>query len=150
VKLQAIPFDFVLEELESKNPIVGLMFGCYSIYVDGKIVLILRDRPSSPEDNGVWIATTVQHHESLLKDLPTMRSIGVLGAGITGWQVIPTESDYFERDALKACQMVILDDVRIGKIPKPKRGSGLNKRSKGSHPRASKKSEKTKVKIKPC
>ena len=39
------------------------MFGCTAIYVADKIMLILRDRPDETADNGVWLATTAQHHE---------------------------------------------------------------------------------------
>lgn len=116
-----IPFDFVLEELAELNPIVGRMFGSFSIYIDGKIIFILRDRESFPEDNGVWIATTAEHHETLRKDLPTIRSIAIFGPGPTGWQIIPFESDDFDRDVLKACQLVRRGDPRIGKIPARKK-----------------------------
>ncbi len=116
-----VPFDFVLEELAALNPIVGRMFGCFSLYIDGKIIFILRARESSPEDNGVWIATTAEHHESLQKDLPSIRSITLFGPGPTGWQVIPFESDHFDQDVLKACQLVRRGDLRIGKIPATKR-----------------------------
>jgi SAM-dependent methyltransferase len=44
-----------------------------------KIVFILRDRPARTDDNGVWVATTREHHESLRAELA--RSIGVLAEG---------------------------------------------------------------------
>lgn len=126
---QNIPFDFVIDELESMNPVVGRMFGCFSIYIDDKIIFILRERESSPEDNGVMIATTAEHHDSLQKDLPSMRSIAMFGPGPTGWQVIPFESDDFDRDVLRACALVRRGDPRIGKIParKPKKSKATTK-----------------------
>ena len=116
-----IPFQFVLDELESEQPSVRAMFGCYAIYIEGKITLILRDRPGSPKDNGVWLATTKEHHESLKKLFPFMRSIAVLGKDITGWQVLPLSSDDFESSVLKACELVRRRDPRIGKVPTSKR-----------------------------
>ncbi len=113
-----IPFDFVLEELASLEPYTKPMFGAYAVYVDQKIIFILRDRPSSPEDNGVWIATTEIHHKSLKKDFPIMRSIAVFGPGVTGWQVLPADSDDFEDSVIKACGLIAKEDLRIGKIPK--------------------------------
>jgi hypothetical protein len=47
-----------------------------------------------------------------------MRSIRVFGRGETGWQVLPAEDDGFEEQALRACQLVIAGDERIGKVPK--------------------------------
>jgi hypothetical protein len=60
------------------------MFGCLAIYVKDKIVLILRDKPKGTADNGVWLATTQEHHQSLRREFPKMRSIQVLGKRVTG------------------------------------------------------------------
>jgi len=116
------PFAFVLDELEELGPWTRPMFGCTAVYVDERIVMVLRDRPSSPHDNGVWIATTREHHASLRRDLPGLRSIEILaGGGETGWQVIPAEHDAFEETALRACELVRSSDPRIGKVPKARR-----------------------------
>ena len=93
------------------------MFGCLAVYVDDKIVLILRDKPSVSVDNGVWLATTCEHHESLRREFPHMRSIRVLGKKVTGWQVLPADSDDFEETALHACELILARDPRIGKVP---------------------------------
>ena len=116
-----MPFQFVLDELGPEQPIVRPMFGCYAIYINGRISLILRDKPAFPKDNGVWLATTKEHHASLKKLFPSMRSIGLLGKDVTGWQVLPSSSDDFEEAALRACRLVIKRDPRIGKIPQPRR-----------------------------
>jgi hypothetical protein len=123
-KKKKVPFDFVLEELERCGPETRIMFGCTAIYVGEKIVLILRDRKTGREDNGVWIATTREHHESLRKELRSMRSIGVFGSAVTGWQVLPADSISFEDDVLRACALVREKDPRIGKVPKPRRRKG--------------------------
>ena len=64
-KRKAAPFPFVLEALAPLEPRTNVMFGCLAVYVGEKIVLILRDRPTGTADNGVWIATTIDHHGSL-------------------------------------------------------------------------------------
>ncbi len=99
------------------------MFGCLAVYVGEKIVLILRDRPKKTVDNGVWLATTEQHHESLRKEFPNMRSIAVFGKKVTGWQVLPADAADFEETALHACDLILAGDPRIGKIPKERKGS---------------------------
>jgi hypothetical protein len=128
VAKKPVPFAFVLDELSSLNPYTKPMFGCVAIYVQEKIVLILRDRPTSIEDNGVWLATTVEHHESLKKDFPSMHSINVFGEPITGWQVLPADAKDFEESVLKACELIRKSDPRIGKIPKPKKSKAKIKR----------------------
>ena len=132
-KRKAVPFDWVLAELDSLGPTTNPMFGCTAVYVDEKIVFVLRDRPSHAEDNGVWVATTREHHSSLRRDLPSLRSIGVLGGGgETGWQILPANEESFEEEVLRACAMVLRADPRIGKIPKPKkpRSPGAQKTKK--------------------
>jgi hypothetical protein len=111
------PHQFVLDALAQLSPFTRPMFGCLAIYVGEKIVLILRDRPSYPKDNGVWLATTQDHHESLRGDFPSMRSIALFGEKVTSWQVLPSDAPDFEESALRACDLVIAGDPRIGKIP---------------------------------
>ena len=117
-----VPFSFVLDELEALSPTTRPMFGCTAVYVGPRIVLILRERQGSADD-GVWIATTAEHHASLRAELPSIRSITVFGPGESGWQVIPAAAESFEEEALRACELVRRGDPRVGKIPKPKRKS---------------------------
>lgn len=125
-KQSPIPFQFVLDELDSLNPSVNPMFGCFGIYVGEKIVMALRSRDNHTGDNGIWVSTKAIHHESLRKIFPSMRSIAVLGNGETNWQIIPEEADDFEEAAFKLCALIRKGDERIGNIPKPK------KKKKGS------------------
>jgi hypothetical protein len=117
-----LPFDFVLRELEELGPYTRPMFGCHAVYVEEKIVFILRDDREPREDNGVWVATTREHHASLRRELPGLRSITVLaGGGVTGWQILPADSDGFEESVLRACELVRCGDPRIGKVPAARR-----------------------------
>ncbi|MGA8837501.1 MAG: hypothetical protein WCF74_12440 [Candidatus Sulfotelmatobacter sp.] len=118
-----VPFAFVLDALAPLSPWTRPMFGCLAIYVQEKIVLILRDKPSTPLDNGVWLATTQEHHQSLRLEFPHMRSIQVLGKEVTGWQVLPVDAQDFETSALHACDLVLAGDPRIGKVPGARRTS---------------------------
>ena len=87
----SIPFEFVLECLYSTSPVVKPMFGCHAVYIDKKIVFILRDRP-----------------------LPAKAGYGLRR------QVLPVTSDDFEESVVKACEFVLKGDFRIGEIPKPR------------------------------
>jgi hypothetical protein len=118
---KTIPFEFVLDALAPLEPRTNPMFGCLAVYVGPKIVLILRDKPGVSADNGVWLATTKDHHESLRGEFPHMRSIQAFGVEVTGWQVLPADAPDFEEAALRACDLIAARDLRIGKVPKPKR-----------------------------
>ena len=115
------PFPFVLEALDSAAPVMRPLFSCVAVYIGPRIVFALRDRSTHVSDNGVWIATTQEHHASLLREFPHMRSIGVLGKPVTGWQLLPADAPDFESAALHACELVLRHDSRIGKIPAAKR-----------------------------
>lgn len=121
VQRKTVPHDFVLEGLSSLSFYTRPMFGCLAIYVADKIVLILRDKPNHISDNGVWLATTEEHHASLRRDFPNLRSIGVLGKKVTGWQVLPADAPDFEEAAMRACELVVAGDARIGKVPGTRR-----------------------------
>lgn len=116
-----IPFDFVLEELYSLEPIVRPMFGCYAVYVQNKIVLILRLREDHPDDNGVWIATEKINHSSLQNEFPSIRTIRLFGESVSSWQNLPYEADDFESNVLRVCELIRKKDVRIGKVPKARK-----------------------------
>ena len=115
---KTVPHEFVLDAIAELSPMTRPMFGCTAIYIGEKIVLILREKPTHTADNGVWLATTHEYHDSLRRDFPSMRSIQFLGEKITSWQVLPSDSPDFEQAAMHACELVLAGDPRIGKIPK--------------------------------
>ena len=135
-----VPHEFVLDAIASLSPRTRPMFGCLAIYVQDKIVLILRDKRAQTADNGVWLATTEEHHQSLRREFPNMRSIQVLGKKVTGWQVLPADAEDFEEAALHACDLVLAEDPRIGKLPGARRasGSGTQKASNSKRAKAPK------------
>ncbi len=118
---KAPPFEFVLEALTSARYWTRPMFGCLGVYVGEKIVLVLRDKPESADSNGVWLATTAEHHDSLRREFPSMRSIPVLGEGVTGWQMLPVSAADFEESVLRACELIVARDPRIGKTPQARK-----------------------------
>jgi hypothetical protein len=116
-----VPHEFVLDALDVLSPITKPMFGCLAVYVKEKIVLILRDRPDHGADNGVWLATSAEHHASLQGEFPRMRSIRMFGTTVTSWQVLPADAGDFEESAMHVCELVIAGDPRIGRVPAPRR-----------------------------
>lgn len=122
-KRKPIPHQFVLDGIASLSPVTRPMFGCVAVYVGKKIVFFLRDKPGASPDNGVWLATTEEHHESLRREFPNMRSIQLLAKEVTHWQVLPADAADFEEAALRAAELVLARDPRIGKIPQSRRAS---------------------------
>jgi hypothetical protein len=120
-KKKPLPHEFVLDEIASLAPVTRPMFGCLAVYVEDKIVLILRDKQESRADNGIWLATTPEHHASLRREFPRMRSIRVFGKKPTQWQVLAADDPDFETAAMRACKLILARDPRIGKVPKPRR-----------------------------
>lgn len=127
-----LPFEFVFDELSGVDYRVKAMFGAHAVYSGDKILFILREKDSHLEDNGIWIATLHEHHPSLRKDFPSMRSIFMFGPGPTTWQNLPVDSDGFEESAMKLCKFIRQGDVRIGKVPasKKKKVKAASRRSK--------------------
>ena len=123
-KVPTVPFAFVLDELETLGHFTRAMFGCTAVYVDDKIVFVLRERPTARADNGVWVATIKEHHASLRAEMPSLRSITVLGVGETGWQVLPVDAPDFEESVIHACSLIRSEDARVGKVPKPRKRPG--------------------------
>ena len=129
-----IPFEFVFDYLMPLEPLVKPMFGLWAIYLNEKIVLILRQRKDFPDTNGVWIATSLEHHKSLKSDMPSLRSISTYSDGIkeTEWQVLPADADDFEISVRKVCDLIKHSDHLIGRIPKPRKNKAKTKRTLNS------------------
>ena len=131
---KAAPHEFVLDAIAALSPETRPMFGCLAVYVGDRIVFILRDKREKPKDNGVWLATTQEHHESLRREFPNMRSIRLLGKKVTGWQVLPADAPDFEPAVLRACELVLAGDPRIGKVPgrrRPRATAAKKRRREG-------------------
>ncbi|MBY0384919.1 TfoX/Sxy family protein [bacterium] len=127
-----IPFDFVIEELAELDPIIKPMFGCYAVYIEEKIVMILREKKDKTKrDDGVWLATQIENHKELIELFPSMRSIELFGTPPTAWQTLSVTSKDFEDSVLRACQLILEGSPLIGRIPKKKlRKTSVKSRSK--------------------
>jgi hypothetical protein len=121
-------FPFIIEELENSRLSprfqVRAMFGSHAVYIDDKIVFILRKKGDAKtiRDDGMWVASLPEHNVSLLRDFPELRPIELFQdrgrRGFTGWLILPDSEARFEENAMAICQLVINEDPRIGKLPK--------------------------------
>jgi hypothetical protein len=55
---------------------------------------------------------------------------------VTHWQVLPADAPDFEEAALRACELVVARDTRIGKVPKSRARGAQRARTKDATRRA--------------
>jgi hypothetical protein len=103
----------VLDAIAPLSPYTRPMLGCLAVYVDDQIVLVLRHKPTNTSDNGVWLATTREPHNSLRRQFPNMRPFRHGGKPVTSWQVLPADALDFETAARPACELVVAGDAGI-------------------------------------
>lgn len=109
------------------------MFSGFAIYVGEKIVLMLRDSPKHPEDNGVWLVfseTANLADPGISRDFPSLRLINLLGGKIGHWRLIPADSATFESEALHVCELLLKHDGRFGRIPQSRQTRPAKRRRK--------------------
>lgn len=119
-KRRSAPYPFIIEALASLKPEIRPMFSGFAVYVGEKIVLMLRDSPKQPEDNGVWVVfseTANLDDAGIHLDFPSLRLIYLLGGKIAHWRLIPADSATFESEALHVCELLLKHDGRFGRIP---------------------------------
>ena len=132
-KRRSAPYPFIVEALAPLEPEVRPMFSDFAVYVREKIVLMLRDSPKHPEDNGVWLVfseTANPADPKIHKDFPSLRLIKLLGGKIAHWRLIPADSATFESEALHACELLLKHDVRFGRIPQSRQTRPAKQRRK--------------------
>ena len=116
-----IPYVFILDHLPDVEPVIKPMFGCYAIYVGGKLCLFMlnREKPILPaqknpgDQNGVYIATTAENCDSLREEFPEA-AFQMLKAGKV-WIFVSQKSDKFEEYSIRAAEMINAGDPRVGR-----------------------------------
>jgi len=112
------PFDFIFDYLPT-SIVVKKMFGMHYLYLGEKIMLILRKRGNEPELNGLWVATSKRHHESLKREVPEFGPFFIDGYERHGnWLFIQCNAEEFEEAAINVCELILHGDLRIGNVPK--------------------------------
>jgi hypothetical protein len=96
------------------------MFSGFAVYVKDRLVLMLRDSPRSPQDNGVWLVLSESANPSdpeLRREFLSPRRIDLLGGKIGHWLLIPSDGPDFEAEAIHACDLLLRHDPRLGRVP---------------------------------
>lgn len=116
-----IPYVFILEYLTGVDLTIKPMFGCYAIYLHGKLCLFLvqRDKPTIPgrvrpeEQNGIYVATTTDYAEGLKQIFKAAEFQMLKDKKV--WIFLNEKSERFEQHAVRACEMIKSGDIRIGR-----------------------------------
>lgn len=95
------------------------MFGVDAFYIQDKIVFALRKKANDTEDNGIWIASKIEHHQKLKHRVKGLRAIKTYG--IKTWLVLPEDFENFEEQANNLIDLIKTNSELVGNIPKPKR-----------------------------
>ena len=126
-----MPFAFALEELNAMAPLIKPMFGGFVVYIGERMTLFLYDRDKlPPQFKGVSLATTPEHYRNLAQEFSSTRDAAPRKIGKHPWLHIPANAADFEEQVLKACELILSGDPRIGREPDPKKlRPTVNKRS---------------------
>jgi len=110
------PLDWLLEPLENKPAYLRKkMFGCEAAYLGGRLMLVIAD--GEEPWNGLMIATSREHHPSLLLEWKALKPHPVLGK----WLYISQNHPQFEKIGTAAVKCILKNDPRIGVDPKPRK-----------------------------
>jgi hypothetical protein len=115
-----LPFSFVVDELSSLRPSIKNAFGFTYIYLGDRLLCGLRDSLKQTGSNGMWIFTTVEHAESLIKEFPELSKRYLWRSGKNAWVILPSKLGLFEEYAFKACELILNGDRRIGRTTRGK------------------------------
>lgn len=79
--------------------------------------MIVRGKRKDTEDNGVWLATTEQHHEGLTPRVPEHAIHSCTREGSNGLAGHSGRRRGFRGGGARACDLVMAGEPRIGKVP---------------------------------
>lgn len=114
-----MPFEFILDLLYPLEPTIKKMFGVSAIYIEEKMYFALRQKEEDTLDNGIWVATDLEHHESIKAQFPSLTHLN--NVPIKKWLLLHEDHDDFETVATELCELIKKGDSRVGTLPKPKK-----------------------------
>jgi len=111
------PLLWVVEPImEEPSYIDRAWFGCRAIYLNGRLMLVLR---SGQEPwNGLLIATEKEFHDSIRQEFETVVQHPVLKK----WLYLPENSEDFEDVSSEIVEAIRIGDQKFGVEPKERKG----------------------------
>lgn len=114
-----IPHHFILEFLYPLPVRTKKMFGNVAIYHGEKILLATRQKDDKPIDNGIWVGTSLEHHEEIKSLIPSLTNLTTYN--IKKWLLLPETADDFEESAQLLTDLIKQNSPLIGIIPPVKK-----------------------------
>jgi hypothetical protein len=111
-----LPFPFIIDELESLRPTVRGVFGFTHVYLEDRLLFSLRDADTRTGSNGMWLYTTTEHADSLAQEFPDLPRRQIWRSGKKAWVILASRLGDFEENALRACELILSGDRRIGRV----------------------------------
>jgi hypothetical protein len=111
-----LPFPFIIDELESSRPTVRGVFGFTHVYLEDRLLFSLRDADTRTGSNGMWLYTTTEHADSLAQEFPDLPRRQIWRSGKKAWVILASRLGDFEENALRACELILSGDRRIGRV----------------------------------
>lgn len=110
-----VPYFFVLRHLYPVRPAIKKMLGCYALIYENRLLLLLRERESHPEFNGVFVATRPEHFDRLQDEIHSSNMEFDIDGVPHSWLFISEDLEDFDGKVRKVCEMIKAGDTRIGK-----------------------------------
>ena len=110
-----MPHKFILDYLKPKQPLVKKIFENYAVYIEDKIFLTTRRNLKKPCDDGIWVGTSTDYHQSLREQFPSLTNLNLYN--IKKWLFLPAKAQDFEKTAIQLCELIKSGDPRIGVSP---------------------------------
>lgn len=110
-----VPYDFVLRYLYPVRPQIKKMIGCYGLFVNKKLLLLLRERQNQPEFNGIFLATQPRFFDTLQNEIHVSNMNFDIDGDPHSWIFLSEDLADFDDKVKKACELIKAGDERIGK-----------------------------------
>jgi len=117
---RSLPFPFILDELAPLRPTIKRAFGFTYIYLGERLLCGLRQSAKQPGSNGLWLFTTSEFVDSLGSEFDGLSKRFLWRNGKNAWVILASRTAGFEEYAFKACELILNNDRRIGKLARGK------------------------------
>ncbi len=116
-------YDWLIEPLQDLDSYIERqMFGCKTIYLYGKLVLVLADKEEPWR--GLLFPVERSQQASVIKEYSELKPHGVLGK----WLYLPEDSENFESLGASVIERIRHQDHRFGTEPEPKKSKSKKAR----------------------
>ena len=111
---------FVLDELAPLRPTIKHAFGFTYVYLGERLLCGLRESEKQRGSNGLWLFTTSEFVDSLGSEFEELSRRYLWRNGKNAWVILASRLPGYEEYCLKACELILNNDRRIGRLARGK------------------------------